>query len=112
MTAIEYINKEWSTITAAPICILTIALSAFLFGFRCAHFWYAKTANLANQRRELSEDQCKQLAAKLHDLHNGATSSATVEELRRKIENLPRVFTGPKEPTGSRDGDIWIQTEQ
>jgi hypothetical protein len=111
MVAIDYIAQNWETIAAAPVAVLTLMSLASVIGFTFARYKYATLAEIAHQRREFFQDQVKWLDDELRSLKLQANSSGTIEELRAKIERLPRIFSGPRPPIDARDGDVWFQTE-
>jgi hypothetical protein len=109
MDLIKYLAGEWELISAAPASILCITSLAAAFGFLAARYRFGTLTDVAQERRQLAEDQCKKLAVELKQLKENANSS--VEELRAQIDKLPRIVASPTEPKASRDNDIWIKTE-
>lgn len=111
MDVIKYLAGEWQLVSAAPVSILCIASLAATFGFVVARYRFGTLADLAQERRQLAEDQCKKLAVELKELKENANSNTGIEELRAHIDKLPRIFASPTEPKEAKDNDIWIKTE-
>jgi hypothetical protein len=74
MEVIKYLAGEWELISTAPASILCIASLAATFGFLVARYRYGALAEVAQERRQLAEEQCKKLAVELKQLKENANS--------------------------------------
>ena len=72
--------------------------------------------------KDTTQEELARLVKEIHlvtknDLENVVSDRVTptqqrVEDLEQRVDAMPRIFTGDKEPENPREGDIWIATSE
>jgi hypothetical protein len=54
--------------------------------------------------------QATRLSHHIEELKQAALAEPDLDELRRRIDELPRISVGPKPPEDPKENDLWIDT--
>lgn len=108
MEFIQWLETQWSTVTAAPLPFIGILIASAGTTAKIMQSYFSSEAAAARERA----DHFKQLLSE-KELDNEAllgklqVHGEDIATLKRELESRPRVFFGVEEPKDPKPGDIW-----